>query len=106
LAKQIVRAPEETKPARSRDASPSALARMPSSGSISSGFQSAIVRSVAGAASLSITAAGPPSSDSASCAGFAIVADASTNCGSDPYARASRRRRRSTLATCEPKTPR
>ena len=84
FAKQIVRRPCETRPASRRDASPSELARTPSSASISSGFQSAIVRSVAGALSLSITVAGSPSSDSASCAGFAIVAEASTNCGSEP----------------------
>jgi hypothetical protein len=66
FAKQIVRCPAETKPARRREASPSALARTPSSASISSGFQSAIVRSVAGAASLSTTVAGSPRSDSAS----------------------------------------
>ena len=42
----------------------------------------------------------------ASSSGLAIVALASTKRGSAPYARASRRRRRSTLATCEPNTPR
>ena len=94
------------KPASNRDASPSELARSPSSGSVSGGFQRAIVRSALGAASPSITVAGSPSSDAASSPGFAIVADASTNCGSAPYTRASRRSRRSTFATCEPKTPR
>ena len=47
LAKQIVRRPCSTKVASSRDASPSELARTPRSGSSSSGFQRAIVRSVA-----------------------------------------------------------
>jgi hypothetical protein len=79
---------------------------MPSSGSSSSGFQSATVRSGAGAASLATTVAVSPSSISASSPAFAIVADASTSCGSLPYARASRRSRRRTFATCEPKTPR
>ena len=51
FAKQIVRRSRCTSSAISRDASPSALARIPSSASISSGFQSAIVRSARGAAS-------------------------------------------------------
>ena len=38
--------------------------------------------------------------------GFAIVADASRNCGAEPASAHARRRRRSTLATCAPKTPR
>ena len=83
LAKQIVRRSRSTKVASRRDASPSELARTPSSASISSGFQSAIVRSVRGAASLSITVAGSPRSDSASCGAFAIVAEARTNWGSE-----------------------
>jgi hypothetical protein len=83
FAKQIVRRPREAKPASNRAASPSALARIPSSASMSSGFQSAIVRSGRGAASPATTVAPTPRSDSASCAGFAIVAEVSTNCGSE-----------------------
>ncbi len=84
FAKQIVRRPRCVNPASKRDASPSALARKPSSGSVSGGFQSAIVRSARGAASPAITVAGSPSSAAASSPGFAIVAEASTNCGSAP----------------------
>ena len=63
-------------------------------------------RSAFGDASRSTAVAGSPVSASASSPAFAIVADASRNCGSAPYTRASRRSRRSTFATCEPKTPR
>ncbi len=84
FAKQSVRRPLETSSAISRDASPSALPRRPSSSSTSGGFHSAIVRSARGAASPSITVTSRPSSERASCAGFAIVAEASRNCGSAP----------------------
>ena len=84
FAKQIVRRPRETKPDISSDASPSALALRPSSGSTSGGFQSAIVRSARGAASSSTTVASTPRSARASSPGFAIVAEASRNCGSAP----------------------
>ena len=60
FAKQIVRRPRPTSPASSRDASPSALARSPSSASSSGGFQSATVRSARGAASSSTTVASSP----------------------------------------------
>ena len=72
FAKQIVRSPRSTKPAISRAASPSALARRPSSASMSGGFQSATVRSARGAASSPITVASTPSSD---CAELARVRD-------------------------------
>ena len=61
FAKQIVRCPRPTRSASRRDASPSALARIPSSSSTSGGFQSAIVRSARGAPSSSITVASTPS---------------------------------------------
>src|SRR5204863_207344 len=47
-----------------------------------------------------------PASSSASSSGFAIVALARMKRGSVPYARARRRSRRRTFATCEPNTPR
>ncbi len=84
FAKQSVRSPRSTSAAISRDASPSALARMPSSSSSSSGFQRAIVRSARGAASSSTTVTSRPVSAWASAPGFAIVADANRNCGSAP----------------------
>ncbi len=84
FAKQIVRRPRPTSPASSRDASPSALARRPSSASRSGGFQSAIVRSARGAASSSTTVASSPVSARASSPAFAMVAEASRNCGSAP----------------------
>ena len=85
--------------------SPSALARRFSSSSVTGGFQSTIVRSALGAESPETTVAVRPVNDAASSAGFAIVAEASRNCGSGrtrpPAAggaaarsrRASRRRR-------------
>jgi hypothetical protein len=76
FAKQIVRRPRPTRPASSRDDSPSALARRPSSASRSGGFQSATVRSARGAASSSTTIASSPVSACASSPAFAIVADA------------------------------
>ena len=72
FAKQIVRRSRWTSAASSRDASPSALARRPSSASSSGGFQSAIVRSARGAASSPMTVASTPSSECASSPGFAI----------------------------------
>ena len=48
------------------------------------GFQSAIVRSARGAASSPTTVTSRPSSECASWPGFAIVAEASRNCGSAP----------------------
>ena len=45
FAKQIVRSPRDTSPAISSDASESALARRPSSGSRSAGFHSTMSRS-------------------------------------------------------------
>ncbi len=90
----------------SSDASESALARTPSSGSSRAGFQSTTSRSARADESESTTVAGRPVSASASSPAFAIVADASRNCGSAPYVRASRCSRRSTLPTCDPKTPR
>ena len=84
FAKQIVRKPREASPARSRDASPSALPRIPASASRSGGFQSAIVRAARGAASPSTTVASSPVSSSASSPAFAIVADARRKRGSEP----------------------
>jgi hypothetical protein len=82
FAKQIVRRPRVVSWERSRDASPSGLARRPSSGSSSGGFQTTISRSAFGDASLSTTVAGSPVSASASSPAFAIVAEVRTNCGS------------------------
>ena len=65
-------------------ASASAEPRSPSSTSRSGGFQSTTVRSARGAASSPITVTGVPSSVSPSSPGFAIVAVASRNCGSEP----------------------
>ena len=82
FAKQSVRRPRSTSSASSREASPSALARTPSSSSSSGGFQSAIVRSARGArvvlddGDVDSERAPAPSSP-----GFAIVAEASRNCG-------------------------
>ena len=84
LAKQIVRSPRETRAASNREASPSALARRPSSASISSGFHRTTVRSARGAVSLSTTFASTPARDVASSPGLAIVAEASNSCGSAP----------------------
>ena len=84
FAKQSVRSPRSTSSAISRAASPSALARMPSSSSTSGGFQSAIVRSARGAASSADDRDVEPGSARASSPGFAIVAEASRNCGSAP----------------------
>jgi hydroxymethylpyrimidine pyrophosphatase-like HAD family hydrolase len=67
----------------------------------------AVRRAARGAASRSIRRKpGSPVSRCASSTGFAIVALASRKRGSLPWIAAARRRRRSTLATCEPNTPR
>jgi hypothetical protein len=84
LANASVRRPAATSSAISRDASPSALARSPSSSSKSGGFQSAIVRSARGAPSSSTTVAPTPRRASASSPGLAIVAEASRKRGSAP----------------------
>jgi hypothetical protein len=68
----------------SNDASDSELARMPSSGSSSGGFQSTTSRAARAEVSISTIDEGLPVNASASSPGFAIVADASTNCGSEP----------------------
>src|SRR5215203_3338335 len=56
----------------------------PHSSSVSGGFQRRIVRSAFGAPSCSIVVASTPRSRGASSPGFAIVAEASRNCGSAP----------------------
>ncbi len=105
--KQIVREPAATRSANRSAASLSAEAREPSVSSSSGGFHIAIVRSALGAPSSSIRRiSSSPVSRCASSAGLATVALASRKRGSVPYAAASRRSRRSTFATCEPKTPR
>ena len=58
-----------------------ALARWPSSSSISSGFQSAIVLSAFGAPSLPMTVKSSPVSEDASSPGLPIVAEARRNWG-------------------------
>ena len=71
------------------------------------GFHIATVRLVPGEPSRSITVtSSSPVRRVASSPGFAIVADASRNRGAVPYTSQIRRSRRSTLATCEPNTPR
>ena len=84
FVKQIVFFPSPTRPARSRDASESALARVPSSSSSSSGFQSTISLSARGDVSTSTTRTSSPVRRAARSPGFAIVADARTNTGSAP----------------------
>ena len=84
FAKQIVRRPRSTRPASSSDASPSALARNPSSASRRGGFHSATVRSARGAASFSTTVASSPVRACASSPALAMVAEAKRNCGSAP----------------------
>jgi hypothetical protein len=55
----------------------------------------------------SVTAAtSRPVSLRANAAGSATVADASTSVGREPYRAQIRSRRRSSSATCDPKTPR
>ena len=84
FAKQSVRRPRSTSCAISRAASPSALARSPSSSSSNGGFQSAIVRSARGAASSLDHGHVEPEQRAGELAGFAIVAEAIRNCGSAP----------------------
>ena len=92
---------------RSSAASASALARIRSASSTTGGFHIAIWRRAPGEPSRSTSAtSSKPVSRSASSTGLAIVALASRNRGSVPYAPATRRSRRSTLATCAPNTPR
>jgi hypothetical protein len=80
---------------------------VPSFSSVTGGFHIAIVRLVTGDPSFSITVtSSSPVRRSASSPGLPIVALASRKRGSVPYAPAIRRRRRSTLLTCEPNTPR
>lgn len=110
--KVSVRAPSVTRsaitraasaPAERRTAAPfSPVTPAPSSG----GSQSATVRDPCGDPSEVTATHGAPMSFSAVAAGSAVVAEHSTNTGSAPYRCASRRSRRSTSATCDPKTPR
>ncbi len=105
--KQIVRAPIETSSENTSAASYSAEARIPRSSSSSGGFHIATRRLACGAPSRSTRLKSVrPVSRSASSTGLAIVALASRKRGSLPWIAAMRRRRRSTLATCEPNTPR
>ncbi len=107
LMKQIVRVPSRTSRASSSAASPSAERRAPEASSVNGGFHTAMRRDGAGEPSSSISAkSSRPVSRCASSTGLAIVAEVSRKRGSVPYAAAIRRRRRSTLATCEPNTPR
>lgn len=80
--------------------------RAPLARSVSGGFHIAIRREAFGAPSESISSNSVPTRRSASSSGLAIVAEVKMNLGSAPYIRATRRSRRSTLATWEPKTPR
>ena len=103
----IVRAPSLTSSASRSADSASAERRVASAASVIGGFHIAIVFFAPGDPSRSITVtSSSPVSRSASSPGFATVAEASRNRGSVPYAAAIRRSRRSTLATCEPNTPR
>src|SRR3954469_1900500 len=104
--KQIVRTPSSTNLARTFEASVSDDTRAPVCSSSNGGFHIATWRSERGAPSRSTSRNSTPASSSASSSGFAIVALVRMKRGSVPYARASRRRRRSTFATCEPNTPR
>jgi hypothetical protein len=105
--KTIVRAPPTTSSASRSAASESTERRVPSFSSVIGGFHIAIVRFVTGEPSRSITLkSSRPVSRSASSPGLPIVALASRMRGSVPYAPATRRSRRRTLATCEPNTPR
>ena len=105
--KQIVRAPSRVSRASSSAASPSAERRAPSSSSVSGGFHTAIrLRRRGRAVLVDQPTSSRPVSRSASSTGLAIVAEVSRKRGSVPYAAAIRRSRRSTLATCEPNTPR
>ena len=105
--KTIVRAPSVTRSASRSAASASTERRAAVFSSTIGGFHMAIVRLACGAPSRSTTVIpSSPVSRSASSPGFAIVALASRIRGAVPYASATRRSRRSTLATWEPKTPR
>ena len=106
FAKQIVRRPRQASPARSRDASPSALARSPGSASRSGGFQSAIVRSARGAASPSTTVGVLSRQRLRELAGVGDRRGGEQELRLGAVDPASRRSRRRTFATCEPKTPR
>jgi hypothetical protein len=106
LRKQIVRTSRSTSSVSSIAASPSTEARAPVRSSTSGGFHIATRRSARGAPSRSTSSSSWPVSRSPSSTGLRIVALASMKRGSLPYARASRRSRRSTFATCEPNTPR
>ena len=105
--KQIVRAPADTSSENNSAASARAEARIPSSSSSSGGFHIATRRLARGAPSRS-TSLKPlrPVRRSASSTGLAIVALASRKRGALPWIAATRRSRLSTLATCEPNTPR
>ena len=59
-----------------------------------------------GDASSRTASTGKPSSRSADTSGSETVADAKMNVGVEPYFAQTRRSRRSTAATCDPKTPR
>ncbi len=103
----IVRAPSITSEASRSAASASGDRRAIVAGSVTGGFHIAIVRLVPGEPSRSITrTSSNPVSRVASSPGLAIVADASRNRGDVPWISHTRRSRRSTLATWEPKTPR
>ena len=105
--KTIVRAPSITSEASRSAASASGDRRAIVASSVTGGFHIAIVRLVPGEPSRSITrTSSNPVSRVASSPGLAIVADASRKRGDVPWISHTRRSRRSTLATCEPKTPR
>jgi hypothetical protein len=106
FANAIVRTPSPTRVARISAASAFALRRAPDSSSRIGGFQSANSFSPRGEASSGKASNSRPVSRAARSAGLPIVAEAVTNDGVDPYRAATRRRRRSTLATCDPKIPR
>ena len=107
FVKQIVRSPRETSPAISLDASPSALARRPSSASMSGGFQIAISRSACGApSSLDHRRTARPSAPAPARPRWRSSPRRAGTAGRHRRARAIRRSRRRTFATCEPNTPR
>ena len=94
-------APAARRPRRA----PSGACRAPRRSAAGSTSRSAARGAGEPSSSISATSSRPVSR-SASSTGLAIVAEVSRKRGSVPYAAAIRRRRRSTLATCEPNTPR
>ena len=74
--------------------------------SVSGGSHSANCVEPRGDASSATATTGSPVRRDADPAGSPAVADASTNVGEAPYFSQTRCSRRSTLATCDPKTPR